>query len=379
MDTNGYCLHPCGRRAEDHAHRDTRRNAYGAATGWRHYRSGRPALDTADAASRPPAVRRDAPLAARGTSSKDTPDRCRVHSGSATTLSTRRDVVGPNNHPTRGRYRPRPAGVDWLGAGECELRPVTRSPRAVALMLRGRWDASLEASQRALELAPYGSRVYQMRAFLLNRMGSPQEAQSFGEKALALDPRSRGRFASSASPTCCWGSTAKRSPPANGRPDWTATLSTSRSSPRPMPTRATSSVRMPHYRRCWRSSQATRSRSSRLGATRAPGVSEAGRALLVRRLAEGRSGGAVTARSSSRPNDWRMARPSCAAPDSSREQRRPSRVTPFGRQREFDATNSCRWQTRPAHAESQLPGAPANSRYRSSYAECRTVGADRSR
>src|SRR5678816_3787233 len=98
MDTNGYYLHPCDRRSEDHAHRDTRRDADGATTGWHHYRSGRPALDTADAASRPPTVRCDAPSAARGKSSQDPPDRCRVHSGSAAALSTRRDVDGPNNH-----------------------------------------------------------------------------------------------------------------------------------------------------------------------------------------------------------------------------------------------------------------------------------------
>lgn len=61
------------------------------------------------------------------------------------------------------------------------------SDRALALMLRGRWNASLEASQRALDLDPYGTRVYQQRAWLMNMMGRPAEALPFGEKALALD------------------------------------------------------------------------------------------------------------------------------------------------------------------------------------------------
>jgi adenylate cyclase len=62
------------------------------------------------------------------------------------------------------------------------------SERAAALMLRGRWNASLEASQRAIDLDPYGSRVYQARAWLMIMMGRPAEALPFGERALALDP-----------------------------------------------------------------------------------------------------------------------------------------------------------------------------------------------
>ena len=62
------------------------------------------------------------------------------------------------------------------------------SDRAVALMLRGRWNASLEASQRAVDLDPYGTRAYQVRAWLLVMMGRPSEALPFGEKAFSLDP-----------------------------------------------------------------------------------------------------------------------------------------------------------------------------------------------
>ena len=79
---------------------------------------------------------------------------------------------------------------------EYSFRAVTADPgyanawseRAVALMLRGRWNASLEASQRATDLDPYGSRVYQVRAWLMIMMGRPAEALPFGEKAFALDP-----------------------------------------------------------------------------------------------------------------------------------------------------------------------------------------------
>ena len=66
--------------------------------------------------------------------------------------------------------------------------PAAGRSRAVALMLLGRWTASLEASDRGLQLDPYGSRGYQIRAWLMNMMGRPAEAVPFGEKALALDP-----------------------------------------------------------------------------------------------------------------------------------------------------------------------------------------------
>ena len=78
---------------------------------------------------------------------------------------------------------------------EYSARAVTLEPdnpdawdqRASALMRLGRWNASLEASERQLRLDPYASRSYDTRAWLLNMMGRPAEALPLIEKALALN------------------------------------------------------------------------------------------------------------------------------------------------------------------------------------------------
>ena len=70
--------------------------------------------------------------------------------------------------------------------------PAAWSDRALALLLLGRWNASLEASQRAIELDPYGSAGYQARAWLVNMMGRPADAIPLADKAVALDPSATG-------------------------------------------------------------------------------------------------------------------------------------------------------------------------------------------
>jgi adenylate cyclase len=90
-------------------------------------------------------------------------------------------------HPDHQRY--------VQDTDQFSLRAVTLDPgepeawgvRALALMLLGRWTASLEASDRTLQLDPYGVRGHVDRAWLLNMMGRPSEALPFAEKALALD------------------------------------------------------------------------------------------------------------------------------------------------------------------------------------------------
>jgi len=94
-------------------------------------------------------------------------------------------------HPDHQRY--------VQDTDQFSLRAVTLDPgepeawgaRALALMLLGRWTASLEASDRTLQLDPYGTRGHMDRAWLMNMMGRPAEALLFAEKALALD-RSQG-------------------------------------------------------------------------------------------------------------------------------------------------------------------------------------------
>ena len=66
--------------------------------------------------------------------------------------------------------------------------PVAWHGRSDALMLLGRWSASLEASERQVRLDPYNPGAYNQRASLLISMGRPAEALPLTERALALNP-----------------------------------------------------------------------------------------------------------------------------------------------------------------------------------------------
>jgi adenylate cyclase len=60
--------------------------------------------------------------------------------------------------------------------------------RAHTLLGLGRWNASLEACDRAMQLDPYFWRPYVVRAEFLIATGRPAEALPMAEKALALNP-----------------------------------------------------------------------------------------------------------------------------------------------------------------------------------------------
>jgi Adenylate cyclase, family 3 (some proteins contain HAMP domain) len=60
--------------------------------------------------------------------------------------------------------------------------------RAGELMLLGRWDASLEASAKAIALDPMDTDPYIVRAWLMNMSGRPLEALALVDRALAVDP-----------------------------------------------------------------------------------------------------------------------------------------------------------------------------------------------
>ena len=66
---------------------------------------------------------------------------------------------------------------NWIGWAE----------RADALMLLGRWNASLEASERVIRMDPHSARPYNNRAALLIHVGRPAEALPLTAKAAELD------------------------------------------------------------------------------------------------------------------------------------------------------------------------------------------------
>jgi adenylate cyclase len=78
---------------------------------------------------------------------------------------------------------------------EYSVRAVTLDPdiwlgwaaRSTALLLLGRWTASLEASERQIKLDLYNASSYSQRAWLLIMMGQPADALPLLEHAVALD------------------------------------------------------------------------------------------------------------------------------------------------------------------------------------------------
>jgi adenylate cyclase len=58
--------------------------------------------------------------------------------------------------------------------------------RALALMLLGNWNASLEASERSIKLDPYSAKRYSQRAWLMTMMARPADAVALTDQALTL-------------------------------------------------------------------------------------------------------------------------------------------------------------------------------------------------
>jgi tetratricopeptide (TPR) repeat protein len=66
--------------------------------------------------------------------------------------------------------------------------PETWSARSGALMYMGRWDAALEASQKAIQLDPDAAWLVAGRAWLMSLAGRPAEAVVLVAHAIAMDP-----------------------------------------------------------------------------------------------------------------------------------------------------------------------------------------------
>ena len=69
-----------------------------------------------------------------------------------------------------------------------DVQPTTWLFRANALMYLGQWNASLEASAKALRLEPESSGLRSVHAGFLNLAGRPAEALTSVDQAVTLDP-----------------------------------------------------------------------------------------------------------------------------------------------------------------------------------------------
>jgi tetratricopeptide (TPR) repeat protein len=68
------------------------------------------------------------------------------------------------------------------------IHPVTWALRARQLLYMGQWDASLEASARAIRLDPENGWPILERAWVMSMSGRPAEALVLSEQAIAMDP-----------------------------------------------------------------------------------------------------------------------------------------------------------------------------------------------
>ncbi|HEV2040583.1 MAG TPA: adenylate/guanylate cyclase domain-containing protein [Casimicrobiaceae bacterium] len=69
-----------------------------------------------------------------------------------------------------------------------DVLPTTWVYRSMALMYMGQWNASLEASAKAIRLEPDSSGLISNRAALMAYSGRPAEALTLIDQAIALDP-----------------------------------------------------------------------------------------------------------------------------------------------------------------------------------------------
>lgn len=70
-----------------------------------------------------------------------------------------------------------------------ESKPAIWFFRSIALMFMGQWNASLEASAKAIRLEPYGSGLILHHAWLTTLSGRPAEALTLVNQAIAMDPQ----------------------------------------------------------------------------------------------------------------------------------------------------------------------------------------------
>ncbi|MEO8755450.1 MAG: hypothetical protein ABI624_22540, partial [Casimicrobiaceae bacterium] len=70
-----------------------------------------------------------------------------------------------------------------------DAQPTTWFFRSLALMFMGQWNASLEASAKAVSLEPYSSGLLLNHASLLTLSGRPAEAMVLVQQAMAMDPQ----------------------------------------------------------------------------------------------------------------------------------------------------------------------------------------------
>ena len=70
-----------------------------------------------------------------------------------------------------------------------DSQPAPWVMRSIALMFMGQWNASLEASTRAMRLEPYSSGLVLHHAALTLLSGRPDDAMKLVEQALFLDPQ----------------------------------------------------------------------------------------------------------------------------------------------------------------------------------------------
>jgi tetratricopeptide (TPR) repeat protein len=69
-----------------------------------------------------------------------------------------------------------------------DVQPTTWVYRAMALMYMGQWNASLEASAKAIRLEPKSSGLKSIRAGFMNLAGRSAEALTIVDQAITLDP-----------------------------------------------------------------------------------------------------------------------------------------------------------------------------------------------
>jgi tetratricopeptide (TPR) repeat protein len=70
-----------------------------------------------------------------------------------------------------------------------ESQPTTWFFRSIALMFMGQWNASLEASAKAVRLEPYSSGLILNQASLMTLSGRPAEALMLVNQAMGMDPQ----------------------------------------------------------------------------------------------------------------------------------------------------------------------------------------------
>ena len=96
--------------------------------------------------------------------------------------------VDYDNHIDRDRVVRRMNQLTGKAIRLNDSQPTTWVLRSLALMFMGQWNASLEASVRAMRLEPFSSGLMLNHASVTALSGRPGDALKLAEHALALDP-----------------------------------------------------------------------------------------------------------------------------------------------------------------------------------------------